>query len=198
MTGTDDSNTNSPDVRDIPSRMLRLGLAQLARSVVEVTLFEDDRPEAQSLATLDAAQAAERILRARILEHEADKAGTPLNDLQVARLVYGTPSLTLARLPEALHLRTGFVVHDPNSFGAFSILARRVERERIDPDLLIETTLKFSFETIEPLLIHFWNEFILAHTPDCYWSDCRQVDEHVYKFLKKHGITPSVRNEEKD
>jgi hypothetical protein len=75
--------------------MIAIGLAKLARSVAEVTLENRDSDFSITLAFLDSMNAAELLIRARILEAEVEKSKA-VSEQRVNELVYGSSRLSFS------------------------------------------------------------------------------------------------------
>jgi|GEM_PF-6256366 len=168
--------------------LIALGMKKLGKAVAEVTLNDFNSEISIPLAFLDSISAAELLIRGRILEVEQRENA---DDLQKIELLHGySIRMAFPRLPELLRNSTGYILKNPDVYRQAVHLRTRLFTENVNSTQLIECTLSFAFEAIEPLMIECWSQIILLHLPE-YDFD---IDHHIEKVLAHYEINTSYHD----
>ena len=164
------------------------GMKKLGKAVAEVTLEDCNSEILIPLAFLDSIAAAELIIRGRILEVEAE---TEMEDLRAIELIHGYSSqIAFPRLPEVLRKSTGYIIKNLDIYRQTAHLRTRLFVEEVNSEELVESTLRFAFEAIEPMMIEFWEQIILLHLPEYDF----EIDRHIETYLIRYKINVSDHN----
>lgn len=168
--------------------LIALGMKKLGKAVAEVTLDDFNSKISIPLAFLDSISAAELLIRGRILEVEEREN---VDDLQKIELLHGySARMAFPRLPEMLRKSTGYTLKNPDVYRQAAHLRTLLFTENISSTQLIECTLRFAFEGIEPMMIECWSQIILLHLPE-YEFD---IDQHIETFLTHYQIEVSYHD----
>lgn len=201
---------------NVAQTLIFVGIKKLAKAVAEVTInnFDGvtscfgervrqkfgDYNTSVSLAFLDSTTAAELIIRGCILEFEGrcciesascfseSNSEKVWRDLRKAELLHGySLELSFPLLPEALKVATDYVIKKPDIYRHVVHLKTRLFTEEVSLEELIEFTLRFAFEVIEPIMIEHWGQIILLHLPEYNF----EIDQHIETYLKHYEIEVS-------
>jgi hypothetical protein len=165
--------------------LIALGMKKLGKAVAEVTLEDFNSKIFIPLAFLDSISAAELLIRGRILEVEEREN---IDDLLKIELLHGySARMAFPRLPEMLRESTGYTLQKTDIYRQTAHLRTLLVTEKVSSKRLIECTLRFAFEAIEPLMIESWSQIILLHLPE-YEFD---IDQHVETILALYEIDTS-------
>ena len=168
--------------------LIALGMKKLGKAVAEVTLDEFNSEIFIPLAFLDSISAAELLIRGRILEVEEREN---IDDLQKIELLHGySARMAFPRLPEMLRKATGYTLKNPDVYRQAVHLKTLLFTEKISSTQLIKCTLRFAFETIEPLMIESWSQVILLHLPEYDF----EIDRHIENTLAHYEIDISYHD----
>ncbi|AFZ38282.1 hypothetical protein Sta7437_4849 (plasmid) [Stanieria cyanosphaera PCC 7437] len=165
--------------------LIFFGMKKLGKAVAEVTLEDCNSEILIPLAFLDSIAAAELIIRGHILEVEAE---TEMEDLRAIELIHGYSSqIAFPRLPEVLRKSTGYIIKNLDIYRQTAHLRTRLFGEEVNSQELVEFTLRFAFEAIEPMMIEFWEQIILLHLPEYDF----EIDQHIETYLIRYQIDVS-------
>lgn len=110
--------------------------------------------------------------------------------MRLRELVFGSNNFRFEKLPERLKDSTQYDIKEPKQYVQFGKLREKVISSKICPEQITETTLRFAFEVIERIIIDFWNELIIAHSPEYEF----EVDQYIDNYLQKFKIHTTNRN----
>jgi hypothetical protein len=181
----------------IHSNLIDQGLSRLARAVVEVSFEPQRQPLAAPLAVIDCILATEYVLRGRILEVEnsnAEKKDKKISDIRLQQLVSGSKGFDFYSLPNELFQSTGYSIKNIEEYNSFGNLKNALVRRSFERDFLVETTLRYAFQVLEPMIMEFWDDLILIHASEYEF----ETDEYVDRQLTKYGILVKPRFSEED
>jgi len=175
--------------------MFFFGIIKIAKSITELAIPESrltDDSVTIPLAFLDTISASEVIIRACILKIELDKNLTDFGDNTVSEarkneLINGSSRLSFLELPRELERISGKSIANPAAYYEMDSLRNILLREGLDLNDLVEPTLRFTFESIEPLIIDVWEEIILLYVPELDF----EVDRYIEMLLSQYNITLS-------
>ena len=166
--------------------LITLGMKKLGKAVAEVTLNDENSDIFIPLAFLDSISAAELLIRGRILEVEEN-----IGDLRKIELLYGySEKMAFPRLPEMLRKHTGYAIERSDIYRQTVHLKTLLFTEDLNLTQLVECTLRFAFETIEPMMVEFWSQIILLHLPEYEF----EIDWHIENVLAHYQIELSYDN----
>jgi hypothetical protein len=179
----------------LSENMSAIGTMKLARSIADISLRYRENSVSRyviSLAFLDSIYAAELIVRASILKFktiEKERFSKDAEDLgfRYLELVNSSFDFSFLKLPKELMQVTGKSIKNIQAYYEMSRLRNLLFSQGVDTDLLIEPTLRFAFESIEPLMIEDWEQIILLHVPELGF----EVDRHIETLLERFNIAPS-------
>jgi hypothetical protein len=110
-----------------------------------------------------------------------------VSELRLVELVNGSATLSFQELPQELARIAGKSLKNTYAYHEMNHLKYLLFRQEIDAPHLAAPTLRFAFESIEPLLIEDWEQIILFHIPELDF----EVDRHIESLLEQFNITPS-------
>ena len=179
----------------LAQNMYSLGIAKLARAIAELAVSEiSSTPESiiLSLAFLDSIYSSELIVRASILKIEleenlANLGEGAVSEIRQAELINGSSRLSFLKLPEELERISGKSIINSKVYYEMNHLRKILLSEEIDPTQLVEPTLRFAFESIEPLIIDIWGEIIALYFPELDF----EVDKYIDILLTRYNVTVS-------
>jgi len=178
-----------PDTRDVAKHMKEFGLSLLGRSIKDVTFSEMLNPYVHAMAVVTCAQAAEIIIKARIVEEHPLLIFTklprpdPSSLLDVGSLMAEGRTLTYDELPDALWATTGYRVANRSQFDEFGKLRNVIMHFAVPNTELDDAVLRFAFVVIEPLIYDFWKADIIES-----YEDFGEEEEYILERLSKLGI----------
>jgi hypothetical protein len=172
----------------VSEHIKRLGLAALAHGL-QHTLFREDssNPYMTDLAVLQAAHAAELLLKARIAEQHPllifkdIPASKQVNNNKLSLRILleskKTKTLQYSELPEKLWATTGYKINEDQLriYEDFGKLRNVIQHftSPIERDLMLDT-LHFVFSVIDPIINDFWGFYAIDYF--------EKLDAHNYAF----------------
>ena len=115
------------------------------------------------------------------------EAETEMENLRAIELIHGYSSqIAFPRLPEVLRKSTGYTIKNLDIYRQTVHLRTRLFVEEVNSEELVESTLRFAFEAIEPMMIEFWEQIILLHLPEYDF----EIDQHIETYLIRYKIAP--------
>lgn len=189
----------NPELHDVPSKMLRLGLGALAHALRLSFYYNLENEYWGEMSVLNAAHAAEILIKARIAqEHpllifeevprasQSRKAALDFEDL----LAKGK-TLNFADLPDRLWATTGTTVPEPGRYKSFGQLRNAIQHFAAHPQRKAsERTLEFVFTVIDPFINTNWGLFAIDFN-----EEFGDHYEHVFDTLVRLNIRPLVSPE---
>ena len=165
----------NPALGGIWEHMRELGLGALAhanRHAAYLAIENDKWPE---LSVLQAAHAAELLIKARIAEEHPllifeqlpriAKASCP--QLELADLFKMGRTFQWADLPDRLWAVTGVLIPNREEFDAFGKLRNSIQHFSHDPSLdASDETLAFVFDAIDPFINSCWGLYAIDYDED--------------------------------
>lgn len=188
-----------PDTRTIAEHMREFGTHTLGRAVYDATFNELFRPYAHPIAVIQAAHAAEIIIKARIAqEHpllvfETLPKSTKASDkLTIVELFEYGRTIQYADLPERLWAATGYRILKLDQFSEFGKLRNMIMHFAV-PDIdTSKEVLKFAFEVVDPMLQDFWDDSVVGYAE--IWDDVIADEEYLQDQLNQAGIKDLTSN----
>lgn len=117
-----------------------------------------------------------------------------VSEARQAELIVGSSSLSFLELPQELRKVAGRSIQNIDAYYKMSDLRKILFSEGIQAQYLIEPTLRFAFESIEPLVIEMWEEIILLHVPELEF----EVDRYIGNLLTRYAISVSDHDSYED
>ncbi len=185
----------SQNMFSIGASKLGISLASLASSEMR----SDFDSVNISIAFIDSIFASELIIKASILKAELESSVSRLSENIVTEarrieLIAGSSRLSFLELPQELYRVSGREIQNPDAYYKMSDLRKTLFSEGINPNNLMEPTLKFAFESIEPLMIDMWDDIILLHVSELNF----EVDRYIEDLLVRYNISVSDHNSYED
>lgn len=174
----------------------------LLGSALYNTLSEYGRPFANSLSVINAAQGAEILIKARIMEEHPlliFKKYPPKReidtDLDFNTLYEHGRSYSYSELPYILLVTTRYKIKNEDEFQEYGKL-RNGLIHLASPDIdYSEKTLKFIFKVLDQMIWDFWNVPFLKDA--AYWSDDVIVSEgYIGEMIEAYNISIHPKTEE--
>jgi hypothetical protein len=163
-----------PDYAGVWERMKRLGLSALAHTNRHAAYIDPDNPQWAEMSVLQAAHAAEILIKARIAQEHPllifDRlpkySGSSLMSLE--ELFENGKSVDWKELPNRLWATTGIVLPRVDVFDRFGSLRNGIQHFSAPPmDInLSKETLQFVFSVIDPFIYHCWGLFAIDYDED--------------------------------
>lgn len=185
----------NPELREVWKQMLNLGIGSLSHALLHSSCSAMQNRYWPELSVLQAAHAAELIVKARIAqEHpllifeKLPKASASNRDLlDFKRLFESARTIQFDELPDRLWAATGTTLPDLELFKAFGRLRNSIQHFAApdDEDLQFET-LQFIFRVLDPFLYEHWKMYAVDFNED--------HEPHIYlmQALVRHGILFNV------
>ena len=164
----------APDREEVSRHMLRLGLGALAHSNWHSNYYSHENALWPELSVLQAAHAAEILVKARIAEEHplllfeqlpsVKKAGG--QQLGVEHLIEHGRTYQWSDLPDRLWATTGLVIPDVECFRRFGFIRNQIQHfAPPSMDLSLET-IRFTFRVIDPFINQCWDLFAIDYNED--------------------------------
>lgn len=157
----------------IPHHMRELGLGALTHATWHATTMSFENPYWPELSVLQAAHAAEILIKAIIAQTDHllifenipksfDKNNTSLSLLYETGRTY-----QYHKLPEILFKHTGIEIEKPEAYRAFGRLRNAIQHFSPPPDTDFGLeSIRFIFEVIEPLINKSWGLFAIDYNEE--------------------------------
>jgi len=193
-----------PDIKNMANHMREFGLYVLGQSLEHATFSEMGNPYFHAIAIVQAAHAAEIIIKARIAQEHPllifsslPKAIPDENKLlDIEDLLARGRTYTYFELPDILWATTGYRISNADIYIEFGKL-RNMLQHLLRPSNNVELgdkTIKYVFTVVEPMINIFWNDTcinyigLLGEETDIYLKQRLDKLEIVY-----NGKWPSDR-----
>ena len=180
------------DLRDVSEHMKDLGLAALAHAIQHTVFFNYTNNFWGDLAILQAAHAAEILIKACIAkEHpllifdqlpKSTKVDDQLLDLKA--LVESGRTIQYQELPERLWATTGYRINNVEIYQKFGKLRNCIQHFASihDREHLMSKNLEFIFGVIDPLINDFWGLYAVDFHED-------NENEYVFDCLMRNEVS---------
>jgi hypothetical protein len=152
--------TSRNSLEGVSDHMLQLGLAALAHANWHAAFISPDNDYWSELSVIQAAHAAEIIIKARIAEehpllifdHLPRQTGSSAEALSISQLLESGRTYQFSDLPDRLWATTGVTIESLDLFRSFGRLRNQIQHftHPNEPDLS-QRTLAFVFGVIDPL-----------------------------------------------
>jgi len=154
--------------------MLRLGLGALAHANWHAAYYSHENDQWNELSVLQAAHAAEILIKARIAEEhpllifeQLPKAREEGQKISFLRLLGDGRTILYRDLPDRLWATTGIHLADLENFKEFGFLRNMVQHFAAPTEIdLSQRTLEFIFGVIDPFINQCWDEFAIDFNED--------------------------------
>ena len=155
------------DTKNMVPHMREYGLYVLGQSLEHATFVEMGNPYFHAIATVQAAQAAEIIIKARIAQEHpllifSSLPKTSPDDnklLDINELLIKGRTYTYFELPDILWATTGYRIKNADLYLEFGKLRNILQHLLRPPDEELDIkTLMFVFKVLEPMINEFWND----------------------------------------
>lgn len=165
----------NPALKGIWQHMLSLGLGALAHANRHAAYAAIDNASAPQLSVLQAAHAAELLIKARIAqEHpllifESLPRSTQAvgHHLDLEDLFKKGRTIQWSDLPERLWASTGLSIPSPQTFENFGKLRNGIQHFAPAPATDVSgETLRFIFEVVDPFIHDCWDLFAIDYDED--------------------------------
>jgi hypothetical protein len=185
----------------ISEHLKSLGLASLAHAQQHTFFYSMDNQYWNELAVLQAAHAAEILLKARISEQHpllifSDiPRSTKVNEekLSFRSLLESGKTLQYNELPERLWATTGYKIKDDSLYQRFGKLRNTIQHFTNPPNRdLLQETLEFIFGIIDPMINDFWGLYAVNYVED------PDAHEYIFETLLRSNISFLIPDECKE
>jgi hypothetical protein len=166
----------NPALKDVWKHMLDLGLGALAHANRHAAYYAMQNGRWPDLSVIQAAHAAELIVKARIAEEHpllifeqlpTLKKTSAGNQLDLNDLFRQGRTIQWSDLPDRLWAVTGLVIPNRQKFYDFGKLRNGLQHFGPNPAVESDTeTLKFIFEVIDPFINDCWKLFAIDYDED--------------------------------
>ncbi len=185
--------------------MLSLGLGALAHAnwhANYMSFANDSWPE---LSVLQAAHAAEILIKARIAEEhplllfEQFPRSTQVDDgyLELKHLFEKGKTIQYADLPERLWATTGIKLDDLDTYISFGRLRNTIQHFAPPNDIdFSEKTIEFIFKIIDPFINSCWDLYAIDYNEDIepYVYFIESLVRRGVKFLVSPDVVEDIKN----
>ena len=162
------------DLRSIHEHMRELGLAALAHANWHAHCVSPDNDYWAELSVVQAAHAAEILIKARIAQEHAllifetlpkPTPQTPTR-LSIAELIENGRTYQYADLPHRLWATTGIELMNVEKYRSFGRLRNAIQHFAAPPRDVTPDTLAFIFEVVDPFINRCWELFAIDYNED--------------------------------
>lgn len=159
----------------VSEHMLQLGLAALAHANWHAAFVSPDNDYWSELSVIQAAHAAEIIIKARIaaehplliFEHLPKQSGASASEISMSHLLENGRTYQFSDLPDRLWATTGITITNSEVFKSFGRLRNQIQHfthpDEVD---LSRRTLAFVFGVIDPLINRCWGLYAVDFCED--------------------------------
>jgi len=168
-------------LKEVPKHMLRLGLGALTHAIYHANYYSPDNPLWAELSVLQAAHAAEILIKARIAQEHPLLIFERLPDLKKANktpldlklLIEHARAVQYSDLPDRLWATTGLYLLEVDSYQEFGKLRNTIQHFTAPDGVdFSQKTLEFLFGVIDPFIHKCWRlcaiDFNEDHEPYIY------------------------------
>jgi hypothetical protein len=163
-----------PDLSTISHHMRDLGLAALTHANWHANYFSQSNAWWNELSVLQAAHAAEILIKARIAEvhpllifEQLPKATSPESFLSLRQVFEQARSLPFAELPDRLWAVTGQRLKDVELYRFFGRLRNAIQHFAVPEDVDVgDTTVEFIYGVIDPFINECWGLYAVDFNED--------------------------------
>ncbi len=183
----------NPELKNISEHILAMGvgvLSQAQRNAFYTSYGYDSRLDEGVYGVLQAAHAAELIIKAAIAEQhpllifsnlpkstKEEDGFLSLNDL-----FESGKTIQYVDLPERLWAATGYKIEAIDLFNKFGKLRNCIQHFATpDRDLRTETT-DFIYKVVDPILGHFWNKYAIEYV------DLDGYEDDIFEMIYERGL----------
>lgn len=183
----------NPELKNISEHILTMGvgvLSQAQRNTFYTSYGYDSRLDEGVYGVLQAAHAAELIIKAAIAEQhpllifsnlpkstKEEDGFLSLNDL-----FESGKTIQYVDLPERLWAATGYKIEAIDLFNKFGKLRNCIQHFATpDRDLRTETT-DFIYKVVDPILGHFWNKYAIEYV------DLDGYEDDIFEMIYERGL----------
>ncbi|MFP7408380.1 hypothetical protein [Aeromonas veronii] len=183
----------NPELKNISEHILAIGigvLSQAQKNVFYTSYGYDSRLDEGVYGVLQAAHAAELIIKAAIAEQhpllifsnlpkstKEEDGFLSLNDL-----FESGKTIQYVDLPERLWAATGYKIEAIDLFNKFGKLRNCIQHFATpDRDLRTETTY-FIYNVIDPILEYFWSKYAIEYV------DLDGYEDDIFEIINERGL----------
>ncbi len=159
---------------DVALHMRGLGLGALKHAIWHANYYSPENEWWNELSVLQAAHAAEILIKARIAEEHPllifetfPKVRPDNQEIKLDHLIQSGRTVLYSDLPDRLWATTGIRLSDVNLFKQFGTLRNTIQHfavpERADAG---GKALEFIFGVLDPFINECWGEFAIDHNED--------------------------------
>ena len=183
----------NPELKNISEHILAMGigvLSQAQKNVFYTSYGYDSRLDEGVYGVLQAAHAAELIIKAAIAEQHpllifsSLPKSTKEEDgfLSLNDLFESGKTIQYIDLPERLWAATGYKIEAIDLFNKFGKLRNCIQHFATpDRDLRTETT-DFIYKVVDPILGHFWNKYAIEYV------DLDGYEDDIFEMIYERGL----------
>src|SRR5258708_6221421 len=167
-------NMKKETLDEVHEHMLGLALGALAHANWHANYYSMENQYWSELSVLQAAHAAEILIKARIAqEHpllifeQLPKAPTEDEPLSLKRIVESGRTYQYADLPDRLWATTGIKLPELERYRAFGRLRNSIQHFTVPENVDVsEETIRFIFEVIDPFIHDCWGLYAVDFNED--------------------------------
>jgi hypothetical protein len=175
---------------NVPEHMRRLGLAALAHANWHSNYISPDNAWWAELSVLQAAHAAEILIKARIaeehplliFEHLPRPTSETTGGLSFDRLIESGRTVQFKDLPDRLWATTGLTIPNLDQFLRFGALRNSIQHFAVPDSVASLHTLHFIYRVIDPFINQCWGLFAVDFNED------HEPHQYLIEGLVRRGI----------
>ena len=160
-------------LREVHEHMLALGLGALAHANWHANYYSMDNDYWGELSVLQAAHAAEILIKARIAkEHpllifeQIPRPENSTTNLTFKQLVSGGRTYQYADLPSRLWATTGIRLPNLEKYGAFGKLRNSIQHFAVPKRDVTQETIEYIYGVIDPFINKCWGLYAVDFNED--------------------------------
>jgi len=164
-----------PNLRNVYKHMIGLGLGALAHANAHAAYWDYEAPYWAELSVLQAAHAAEILIKARIAQEHPllifEKLpgydGVSETGLNFRSLIEKGRTVDYRDLPDRLWSTTGMKIDHPDIYQSYGRLRNAIQHFAIpEGEDMSHRVLEFIFKVIDPFINRCWKHFAIDHNED--------------------------------
>lgn len=160
----------NPETAKVAEHMREFGCYGAGRAICQAVFSEVATPYSHAICVTLAAQAAELLIKSRIVQEHPllifstlPKSTTTEGLLGISELFEHGRTLEYNELPEKLWATTGYRMKNIKQFTDFGKLRNQIIHFAVPDRELSDITLQFAFEFLDVLVEDLWNDTLVSY-----------------------------------
>lgn len=177
-------------LKDVSEHMCALGLGALRHANWHANYWSPENDHWSELSVIQAAHAAEILIKARIAEEHPllifenfPKRQNTNSPLALEHLIQGGRTYQYMDLPDRLWATTGLTLSNPDLFKKFGALRNQIQHFAAPPRSVTKDAIEFIYGVIDPFINQCWGLFAVDYNED------HEPYLHLVPNIIQHGVS---------